>query len=287
MEIPEYNPEITPRIRNEQYWPFAKFIPVLSDTALRILAERGALALGRDIDGEEGIWIKIDNRSYEIPRILTSKKTLSWLGFNKERINELWDTLNKVSPPIITPAVSDGGEWAFWCEIKLWIGDEMYAITKRSADKRDQSWNNEVLNRIGFGNWDRLKPVKIKGEKGLIYTFIQDQKPQDLLPLVQRYVYHRWNLLTQMNKMILHQSSFAGSGDGGVGGGSSGVGGSGGGGGGSHGGSGDGGSGDGGIDCFIRMVEQFDTEPVDLDSIYGRNVNWTRTEWKTPRAPRK
>lgn len=258
MEIPEYNPEIIRRIRNTEYWPFAKNIPVLSDTALRILAEQGALELGRDMDGEEVMWIRINNTSYEIPRILTSKKTLTWLGFTKERVDELWKTLIKVSPPVITPTESDGGEWAFWFEIKMWIGDEMYAITKRSADKRDDLWNDKILNRIGFNHSARLKPLKIKGDKGLIYTYIQEQKPQDLLPLVQRFIYHRWNMLAHMNKMILRHSSYGSS----AGGGGSGGG--------------------GGIDCLIKMVEQFEMDPVDLDIMYGRTVTWGRTEWKTP-----
>lgn len=249
MEIPEYNPEITPRIKNTEYWPYAKFIPVLSETALRILEEKGALELGQDISGEEGMWIIINNTVYEIPRILTSKKTLSWLGFTKERVDELWNTLLKVSPPMITPSISDGGAWAFWLEIKLWIGDEMYAITKRFADKTDDSWNNKVLSRIGFNDSARLKPLKIKGEKGLIYSSIQEQKPQDLLPLVQRYVYHRWNMLTQMNKMILRHSSYSSS----------------------------------GTDCLTKLAEQFEREPIDLDTMYGRKVTWGRVEWNTPR----
>lgn len=260
MEVPEYNPEVIPRIKNAEYWPFAKFIPVLSETALQILYKKGAVELGQGSDGEEVIWLIINNIAYEIPRILTSKRTLSWLGFTKERVDELWDSLVKVSPPMITPSISEGGAWAFWQEIKLWIGDEIYATTKRSTDKRDDVWNIKVLSRIGFDDSHRFRPLKIRGEKGLVYTHIEDQKPQDLLPLVQRYVYHRWNMLAQLNRIIIHHASatyysaFAG-----------------------------------GItdDCLTTLAEEFErgrfaVDPIDLDILYGRKIAWRGVEWCTP-----
>lgn len=250
MEIPEYNSETIPRIKNSAYWPYAKFLPVLSETAIRILEARGALEKGQDINGEDTLRIKINNKVYTIPRILTSKKSLSWLGFTKERVNELWETLLKVSSPMIIPSINDGGEWAFWVEIKLWIGDEIYAISKRSADKRDDAWNNTVLSRIGINDTARLQPLKIKGEKGLIYTFIQEQKPQDLLPLIQRYIYHRWHLLSELNKLILVGSSHS------IEAGKN-------------------------RDWLTNMGEQFETNPIDLDFLYGRSVTWGCTEWKT------
>lgn len=260
MEIPEYNPEVTPRIKNAEYWPFAKFIPVLSETALQILYEKGAVKLEKDLDGEEIMRIIINNKFYDLPRILTSKRTLSWLGFTKERVDELWESLVKVSPPMVTPSISDGGAWAFWQEIKLWIGDEMYAITERSTDKKDDVWNNKVLSRIGFDHGHRFKSLKIKGENGLMYTRIQDQKPQDLLPLVQRYVHHRWHMLVELNKMILpHSSSYFYS-------------------------SAPGGIYDDGLAWLAVEFEkgQFDVDPVDLDTMYNHKVTWRRVEWCTP-----
>lgn len=256
MEIPEYNPEIIiPRIKNSEYWPYAKFIPVLSETALEILREKGAIELRKDAGGEEIIRIMINNKSYDIPKILTSKGTLSWLGFTKERVDVLWDSLVKVSPPMITPSISDGGEWAFWQEIKLWIGDEMYAITKRSTDQRDDLWNKKVMDRIGFEDLHRSKRLKLMGENGqMVYTHIQDQKPQDLLALVQRYVYYRWNMLAQMNKMILLHSSSSHCYS------SSGM----------H------------VDCITRLAVQFEMDPIDLDAMYGHRINWSRVERSTP-----
>lgn len=256
MEIPEHNPELIPRIRNTEYWPYAKFIPVLSDTALQILKEKGAVELRKDSDEEETMRISAKNRFYEIPKILTSKKTLSWLGFTKERVDELWDTLIKVSPPVTTPSISDGGAWAFWHEIKLWIGDEMYAITKRTADKKDEEWNNKVLKRIGLNDSARHKSLKIlRREKYGIYTYIQGSKPQDLLPLVQRYIYYRWNILTQLNKIILHHSSSYFSLSIELG---------------------------GKDDCLKILSEQLEMDPIDLDIMYGHRITWDHVEWSSP-----
>lgn len=259
MEIPEYNPELIPRIRNTEYWPYAKFIPVLSDAALQMLKEKGAIEIKQD-DGEEVIRIIVENGHYEIPKILTSKKTLSWLGFTQERVDLLWDTLVKASPPIITPSISDGGGWAFWHEIKLWLGDVIYATTKRTADTTDDEWNDKVLKRIGLSDYARLKSLRIRGrEDYTLYTYIHQAKPQDLIPIVQRYVYYRWNMLTQMNKMILYHSScysylsIYGP--------------------------------DGSNDCMKTLVKQLEMEPLDLDSMYGRRCTWIGVEWNAPPLP--
>lgn len=264
MEIPEYNFELIPRIRNTEYWPYARFIPVLSDVALEILKEKGVIELKQDKDGEEVMIILIKNKCYEIPKILTSKKSLYWLGFTKERVDKLWDSLVKVSPPCTTPSIIDGGAWAFWLEIKLWIGDEIYAITKKKSDKKDDLWNNKILNdRIGLNDLSRLKKLKILPRSKNadmysppIYTYIQEQKPQDLLPLVQRYIYYRWNLLSQLNKVVLYHSSsyFYSSLEP-----------------------------SGKDDCLKFLLDQFEMNPIDLDFMYGRRVIWDRVEWCSPK----
>lgn len=247
MEIPEHNPETIPRIKNTAYWPYAKYIPVLSEAAMKKLAEKGVLEVGKDNNGDDSLRIKIKDKGYVIPRVLTSKKALLFLGFTKEKVDELWNSLIKVNPPVITPSISDGGEWAFWFELKLWIGDEIYAITKRTADKRDDAWNNTVLGRVGLNDSARLHSLKIKGEKGQVTTFIQEQKPQDLLPLFQRYIYHRWNILAKLDKLVLSDDNpddiFE-------------------------------------SDWWSRLTEEFEKTPLDLDVLYGRRVTWEHIEWK-------
>ncbi|MCJ1349884.1 hypothetical protein MMC31_008127 [Peltigera leucophlebia] len=244
MEIPEFNPVIIPRIKNQAYWPYAKFIPVLSERALSMLKEKFTVVTGEDNNGDAILRITINQKHYVIPRTLTSKRALTFLGFNKERVNDLWDTLINVRPPVVIPSIEDGAAFAFWCELKLWIGDEMYATTKLPETKRNDTWNNTVLSRIGLNDVARFQGLKIKGEDGQVYTYIQEQKPQDLLPLIQRYIFHRWALLAKMDEIIINTDVFD-------------------------------------TDWWVKLVQEFEQSPVDLDVLYGRKTTWERTEWKS------
>ena len=242
MEIPEDKPETTPRFKNTEYWPYAKFIPVLSKAALEILKEKTPIDIVKDNNEEESLRITINHRFHAIPRILTSKNAISFLGFTKERAEELWQTLVKASPPAFIPTIEDGGEFAFWMELKLAIGDDIYATSKRFADERDDPWNKAVFSRIGLTEAARLQPLKVTREQGQTYTYIQEQKPQDLLPLIQRYFFHRWNLLAKMDKMILTGHSA-------------------------------------GTDWWKKLTEELEKITINLEVLYDRVLIWEPTEW--------
>ena len=246
MEIPEYdNPEAIPRIRNTAYWPFAKYIPVLSEAAMKKLQDKGVLETGPDIYGEDTLKILIDNKHHPIPRYLTSKQALYFLGLNKPRVDTLWEDLLRVTPPFVTPSIYDGGQHPFWMEIKLWLADEIEANPKRFGTEKNDEITDKVLNQIGLDKGARLQFVIVGGANGLFLTSIQEQKPQDILPLVQRFIYHRWLLLAKMDKAIIHGDA-------------------------------------NGKDWWTRLSEEITKNPINLDELYGLHLMWRDTNWNGP-----
>lgn len=245
METPEENPEEIPRIKDSAYWPYAKFIPVLSNEAQSKLENIGALEKGLDIYGDDTLIVKIDGVRHFIPKFLTSKHALLFLGFTKPRADELWEVLLRVSPPVVIPVVGDA-EQAFWLNLKLWLADEFYIMPRRTGIERDDEYTKTVLDLLGLSEVARLQRLKIEGDNGPVFTSINEQEPKDILPLVQRYIYHRWNLLAHLNKSILADDL-------------------------------------GGKGWWTRLKEEFTKDPVDLDVLYNLNILWRHTDLKNPR----
>ena len=246
MEIPEYDdPAAIPRIRNTAYWPFAKYIPVLSEAAIKKLQDKGVLETGLDIHGEDTLKILINNKRHPIPRYLTSKQALLFLGLTKRRVDTLWEDLLKVTPPFVTPSIYEGGQHPFWMEIKLWLADEIDDNPKRSGTEKNDEISDKVLNKIGLDEGARLQSLMIEGANGPVLTSIQEQKPQDILPLVQRLIYHRWLLLAKMEKAIIHGDT-------------------------------------NGKDWWTRLSEEITKDPINLDELYGLHLTWRDTIWKSP-----
>lgn len=244
MEIPEHNPEVTPRIKDSAYWPLEKYIPTLSSEALTMLKDKTAVETTEDDQGEDSLKIKINDKEHEIPKLLTSKKALSFIGFSKERIDEIWPFLLQVSPPVVIPSVADGPEWAFWFEIKLLIGDVDYATTKMTSTESDDAWNTKVLDRMGMSEEVRMRGLKIQGKESVMFTYLQEQKPQELIPLIQRYIYHRWCVLIKLDSEILAGNSER-------------------------------------SDWLETLEEEFEQKPINLDVLYGRPVKWVGLLWDT------
>lgn len=224
MEIPEYNPETIPRIKDSAYWPFDKRIPVLSEPAIKKLQDHGVLETGLDNYGEDSLIIVFNSTRHFIPKYLTSKPALYFLGLNKSRVDELWGDLLKVTPPIVIPSISDGGADPFFMEIKLWLADENY--------ERNDSVTDNVLNHIGLSEAARSQQLIIHRDGGPITTTIHEQKPKDIIPLVEKFISHKWFVLELMDEMIM-------SGD-------------------RH-----------GKDWWTRLVEELTQDPIDLDEMYG------------------
>lgn len=245
MEIPEEDPEELPRIKDSAYWPYAKFIPVLSNEAQSKLEMIDVLEKGLDVYGDDTLIVKIDGVRHFIPKFLTSKHALLFIGFTKARADELWEILVKVSPPVTLPIVGNA-EQAFWLHLKLWLVDEFHIMPRSKGSERDDEYTKTVLDLLGFSEVARLQRLVIEGEDGPILTTINEQKPQDIFPLVQRYIYHKWNLLAHLNKSILADKL-------------------------------------GGKGWWTRLREEFTKDPVDLDVLYNLNLLWRHTEWKNPR----
>ena len=80
-----------------KYWPYDK-IPVISETALKMLEKNFDYETGRDEFGRHSIKLIIFDNYIEVPKFLTSKGALAFLGFTHTRAEQLWEYLINVPP---------------------------------------------------------------------------------------------------------------------------------------------------------------------------------------------
>lgn len=185
-----------------KYWPHDKNIPVLSESSIAKLKEARILETGKDPWKEDFLNINIDGANLKIPKMLTSRAALLFLGFEVAQAEKLWKMLLNVSSPLVIPNVENGGQWAFWMEVKLWICDEIFEAPGHVQKDKEAFWTKKLLDRVGITQACREQNFKVIKDGKVVTTNLKNQKPQDVLYLVKKYIDHRWQILAKMESVI-------------------------------------------------------------------------------------
>lgn len=185
-----------------KYWPHDKNIPVLSESTMIKLKEANILEIVKDPWKEDTLNIKSGAMDLKVPKMLTSRAALLFLGFTIAQAEKLWSILLKVSSPPVIPNVENGGQWAFWMGVKLWMSDEIFDAPRVFQKDQETLWTHKLLDHAGITQLCRQQGLKLIRDGEIVITNLQDQKPQDVLHLVKKYIDHRWQILAQMESVI-------------------------------------------------------------------------------------
>lgn len=183
-----------------KYWPYDK-IPVISETALEMLEKNTDYETGRDGFGGHSIKLIIFDKCIEVPKFLTSKGALAFLGFTHTRAEQLWTYLINVPPSMDGPDIEDGGEYYFWKGTVEFL-DVKISLAKEPAINRGRD-SKALLDDVGLTNKVQLQELRITSDYDeSILTCLQAQMPEDALPLAKQYIQHRWEILVGLEDII-------------------------------------------------------------------------------------
>lgn len=182
--------------------PRFNHIPLLSEEAINIL--QNSLKIDVNHWEEDVIRLTIKDQSYEIPRIITSRGALDYLGFNKSQVQKLWNLIKQVDIKVgpLSPIKE------FNQRITRYLDDIINSISLRNQDGQLKS-STEILDAIGLTNNVQSRQIELTNLPRLDgpVRIIQLRKinPICVLDLARKYVIFRWAFLQKMDELILEQ----------------------------------------------------------------------------------
>lgn len=190
------------------YCPRFNNIRLLSAEAVEILDNKDVLEKAEDSYGEDAMLLIVNNQSYKIPSILTSRGTFHFLGFTKSRSQELWNFLKEPEagafPP--PPPIDEFGN-----RMMEYV-DNIINTVGLWSDKSQLKSSVALLDTLGLTKEVQLRdleqsfPPAGPGLGRRTETFqLQQVCPNCVLAMAKRYIKRRWMLLKKMNSLILSE----------------------------------------------------------------------------------
>lgn len=189
-------------------WPEEKKIPVLSKFVVDILLKKDNIEIGEEGGkipfngyGEDILRLKHNKNFYEIPKILTSKGTLHFLGFRPSDVEVLWQyIINRRSPS--NEPIAPFRAYRFWIGVNEYLNIKFRTLFERNKYIQVMS-TKHMLDTIGLRNDVQIQTLKITYEgRGPFYISLQNQNPRSVLEWVKRYIHHRWSMLADLETLI-------------------------------------------------------------------------------------
>lgn len=183
-----------------KYWPYDD-IPTISERVLAKLEEYNEYERDWDTFGERSLRLLILNKCILIPRFLTSKGALVFLGFNRTRVKQIWHNQIRLPEPMDEPDIENGGEHLFWTYIVQFLDDNISSA--REYENNSTASSQDLLDRVGLTREVQRQELRITDADGLtILTSLQAQLPKDAVPLAKQYIKHRWAMLVGLEDII-------------------------------------------------------------------------------------
>lgn len=180
--------------------PRFNYIALLSEEAADILDN----VLEADVNqwGDDALQLTINEQSFEIPRNLTSRGTLDFLGFTDTQVEALWTFLKEVDPRASPLAPIN----EFGTRMIEYVDDITKSMNLRNEEGQLKS-SGELLNALGLTNDVQSRPVELTSQPGLggPGQTLQEIRPDRVLALAKRYIVRRWEFLREMDSLILSQ----------------------------------------------------------------------------------
>lgn len=200
--IVEANMENLLRVIEEGNCPRFNHIPLLSGKAADILKD----SLDIDVNqwGEDAMQLIINDEFYDIPRIMTSRGALDYLGLTKSRVQELWNLIKQVNSRFTYMSPIN----EFDQRMINFVDTILNSIKVRNPDGQMKS-SVELLDAIGLTNDAQSRPLELTNLARLSgpVRIIQLRRinPVCVHTLARKYIISRWAFLQEMDELILNQ----------------------------------------------------------------------------------
>lgn len=189
-----------------KYWP-CDDINILSERVLTQLAEYNEYERAWDNFGERSLTLIILGRCIHLPRFLTSKAALAYLGFTRTRVEELWQGQIRVPESMDGPNIECGGEYYFWAFIIQFLDDKISSARENAENGVIRS-SKDLLDDMGLTRNVQRQELRVtSGDDQTIVTSLRAQMPKDALPLAKQYIIQRWAMPLGLNDTIDQRGS--------------------------------------------------------------------------------
>lgn len=194
-----------------KFWPRNKDVAILSETTLDMLQLRNVIEIEDErrrvllnCYEEDVLKLIINKNKYEIPKYITSRGTLAFLGFTKSKVKVLWQYLNSLNLPL-DEAIASYEAYLFWEGVKAWLDLECNKLAIQYKNN-DIIGTKQFLDGIGLTTdvqHQRLK-VTYEGKKSE-FIYLDKQDMPWVIQWVKRYIKRRWSILINMDFNINHK----------------------------------------------------------------------------------
>lgn len=184
-----------------KYWPYDD-IPIISERVLAKLGGHHEYETAWDTFGERSLKLRILDERIELPKYLTSKGALAFLGFTRTHVKELWQYLIHVPEPMDGPDIECGGEHFFWTDIIQFLDDKI-SSAREAASNHDRKSAKVLLDHMGLTQKVQMQELRITSDDGqTIVTCLQAQMPKYAFSLAKQYIQQRWIMLLELEDII-------------------------------------------------------------------------------------
>lgn len=187
-------------------WPVEKKIPVLSELMFNLLLKKDIIETGEEggklpfnCFGDEIFRLKHLNDFYEIPKVITSKGALLFLGFKPNEIEVLWQYIHNPVPQQKEPISSHGG---FWKKINEYLDIKCKKLLEQNRFVMTMT-TKQVLDTIGLRTDVQIQTLQVTNDKKeILYLSLQNQNPISAISWARQYINRRWKILADLENYI-------------------------------------------------------------------------------------
>lgn len=195
-------------INPEPSWPAVQEIDIFNTKSLDLLYRNGLIEPGPVVRYSQGYYLlKIDDKRFVIPKIVTSQSALLFLGFTPETIEEIWAYIH--NPILDTPMVTGVPKRAaeFWDRVQTWLNKRILEIMQTTShlSSPDALSSSDLLVKLGMRNDAQIQyhqhdaPPALGGSHTFCLTQVIES---DVLAWANKVITRRWNMLATLEFSI-------------------------------------------------------------------------------------
>lgn len=184
-------------------------ISVLSNNAESLLTSKEVLEFVSSDRHYDPAWIlTINSREHLIPRWLTSRGTLDFVGFTNSTVAEIWTYIKENAPPTKDTYPFASAIDEFWEAVMTWFDHNVAHMIRHEKDIPESRRTPQlILNFLGIRNEVQGLPMRLHtAGQEIDDAFQLNRIHTDIVPVwTKRYITRRWNVLKKMNGLVLAQ----------------------------------------------------------------------------------
>lgn len=186
-------------------------ISVLSNDAESLLTTKGVLEFVSSDRHYDPVWaLTINSKEHLIPRWLTSRGALDFVGFTDSKVTEIWTYMKENAPPTQDTYPFESAIDEFWNAVLTWYDHNVAHMIRHEKDiPVSRRTPQLILNFLGIRKEVQDRPMRLStAAKEIDDVFQLNRIHTHIVPVwTKRYITRRWNVLKKMNGLVLAQEA--------------------------------------------------------------------------------